>query len=230
MKFIISLLILNLFFTSSAFAIDATSSSDKQKDIINLVQQKVKEKLNLITEPSNKPKSFIGTISKIEDGKIVINYQSTSKTIIVDDQVAYVDIKRNKSKFENLKVGQDIIAMGYLNQENQLTAKRIVATTIKDLENKNEVVIGKIVDISTTSSVLVLIPNSNKNNQYQIKTDSDTEFLNNKNQKSNLKDISVGQKVIVVIKPDAKIAKTFDASKIINLDSTTASPTPTSKN
>jgi len=232
MKLIAFLLLIFNLTCTPALAVDATTSSDKQKDIINLVQQKVKEKLSLITSPSTKPKSFIGTITTIDSTKISIDYQNNSKTILIDDDTAYVDIKRNKSKFANFKVGQGIIAMGYLNENNQLNGKRIVAVDLKSLENKNEVVIGKVVDISKSSPIIVVIPIKNKNSQYQIKTDTKTEILDKSNTKIASKDIVLGQKIIAIIQPDVKIAKTFYASKIINLDFATSSPsaTPTPKN
>jgi len=239
MKFIIAFLLLINIFTTKILAVDATPSADQNKvqDIINAlkqnpaVQQVIKEKLNLINSPSTKPKSFIGTIVQINDQQISINYQNNSQTILIDSNVAYFDIKHNKSKLTNFKIGQDILAMGYLDQNNQLTAKRIVAIDLKTLENKNQVINGKIVDISQSSPIMVIIPIQNKNTQYQIKTDSNTLIFDQNNNKITSKNITVGQKIIAIIQPDLKITKTFDVSKIINLDFKISSPsaTPTTK-
>ena len=49
-------------------------------------------------------------------------------------------------------------------------------------ENKNEIILGKIVDISKESPVFVLIPIKNKDIQYQIKTDAKTEIIDQENQ------------------------------------------------
>jgi hypothetical protein len=215
------------FLAKPALAATASPSADQTKDIVNLVQQKVKEKLNLINTPSAQPKSFFGIISQLDQNQILINYQNKSQTITIDDTTAYVDAKKNKSKLTNFKVGQGILAMGYLNTDTSLTGKRIVATDEKTIDNSNQTVIGQIVDISKSSPIFVLIPSKNKDVQYQIKTDSKTTVTDFKNSKLDSKVLASGKKIIVIISPDAKIANTFYASKIISLDSTTsATPTP----
>lgn len=227
MKFLITLVLLLNIFITPAQAVEATDSSDQQKDIINLIQQKVKEKLNLIATPSAKPKSFVGTITKIDDQQIDISYKNQSQTVSIDPEATYIDTKRRKSKLSDFKVGQDIIAMGYLNQQSQISGKRIVAIDLKSIENQKEVVLGKIVDISQSSPIMTIIPVKNKNTQYQITNDSYTKILDKDNNKIKSTDISVGHKVIAVIKPDPKITNTFYVSKIIDLDYNPESPSPT---
>jgi hypothetical protein len=226
------LIIFSLFFNflvTPVLATDASPSANQTQDIVNIVQQKVKEKLNSITSPtpSNKPKSFFGTITQIDSNQISISYQNKIQVISIGDSTAYIDLKRNKSKFTNFKVGQGILAMGYLNADTTLTGKRIVATDLTAIDNPNQVVIGQIVDVSKTSPILVLIPSKDKNTQYQIKTDSKTSIVDLKGNKLDSKILVSGKKIIVIISPDSKIVKTFYASEIINLDSTTSSVSPT---
>jgi len=229
------IIIFSLFFNflvKPVFAVDASPSADQTKDIVNLVQQKVKEKLNLITtpSPSDKPKSFFGTITQLDSNQISINFQNKTQVISIGDSTVYVDSKKNKSKFTNFKVGQSILAMGYLNTDTTLTGKRIVATDLTAVDNPNQTIIGQIVDVSKTSPILVLIPSKDKNTQYQIKTDSKTSIVDLKGNKLDSKILVSGKKIIVVISPDSKIVKTFYASEIINLDSTTATTSPTPSN
>ncbi|MFA5749681.1 MAG: hypothetical protein WC895_00460 [Candidatus Shapirobacteria bacterium] len=218
------LIIISIFFSfliKPAMAVTATPSADQTKDIVDIIQQKVKEKLNLINTPSNQPKSFFGAIIKIDQNQILISYQNKNQIINVDENTAYVDLKRNKSKFANLKIGQEILAMGYLNDDQSLNTKRIVVTELKAVDNPNQIIVGQIVDISKSSPIFVLIPSKNKDNQYQIKTDSKTEIIDIKNNKLDSKVLTSGKKIIVIISPDTKIAKTFYASKIISLETST---------
>jgi len=178
--------------------------------------------LQSTTSTSTEPKSIIGTITQIDSSQITVNYKNESKTITLTEDTVFIDAKRNKTKVENIKAGQDVLAMGYLNQYGNFEAKRVVVTDLKTIENKNEIVLGKIVDISQSSPVFVLIPIKNKETQYQIKTDSKTEILDKDNNKLTLDKLKSGQKIVVVIQPDAKIAKTFYVSKIITMDSVTA--------
>jgi len=203
-------------------AADKNNLQDIQK-IREVVQQKVKEKLQQIGDDSekkdtNSPKSFVGTITQINGTQITIDYKNSPKSLSVDDTTVFIDAKKNKTQLDKIKVGQDVLAMGYLNSDDTLTVKRLIISDLKTITNNNQVIIGKIVDISKSSPIFVLIPSKNKNNQFQIKTDTTTTVFNKSNTKSDIKNLVSGDKVIVVITPDQKIAKTFSALKIITQD------------
>ena len=233
MPIIIAFIYLLNFFTKPVMAVATTTTTatdSATKDIVNLVQQKVKEKLNLINSPSTQPKSFVGNITQLDQTQITISYQNQTKNINIGDSTVYIDSKKNKSKLVNFKVGQTILAMGYLSQANDLDGKRIVLVDAKSIENINQIVTGQIVDISKSSPIIVIIPTKDKNSQYQIKTDSKTEIVNLDGKKIISSSLSSDKKVVVIIQPDAKISKTFYATKIISLEpTTTTSPTPTVK-
>jgi len=208
-------------------------SNDLTEEVREMVTQKVKEiqqggTVNTSISTTI-PKSLIGTITQIGDSQVTINYKNENKNITVTGDTVFINEKQIKTKFISLKSGQVILAMGYYDQFNNFSAKRIVITTSDKIENKNEIVFGTIADISQTSNILVLIPLKNKNTQYQITTDSSTEIIDKDNNPLTFAKLKSGQKVIIVIQPDAKISNTFDASKIITFDSNSTSPTPTPK-
>ena len=222
------LLILSLIFTpATVFAQSPTPlititntnpSVNEIQKIRDAVQQKVQEKLKQITSPISNKKGLIGTVSQIDGNKIIIDYKNLQSHLLVADNTVFIDAKRNKTKLSKLVVGQDVLALGYLDDNSVLETKRLVFVDLKTLENTQIVAIGKIVDISQTSPIFILIPSSNKNTQYQIKIDNKTKILTNDNQDIKNSDLKSGQKVIVVLTPDPKIAKTFVAQNIINLD------------
>lgn len=216
--------IFSIIFPSSIFAQEATTAptTAPNKEVLQMVQQKVKDMLQSTISSSVEPKSTIGTITQVDSSQISIIYKNESKTITITENTVFIDSKRNKTKIDNIKAGQDILAMGYINQYGNLEAKRIVITDLKSIENKNEVILGKIVDISQSSPIFVLIPTKNKEIQYQIKTDSKTEIFDKDNNKLTIDKLKAGQKIVVIIQPDTKIAKTFYVSKIITMESTTA--------
>ncbi|HPT66274.1 MAG TPA: DUF5666 domain-containing protein [Candidatus Woesebacteria bacterium] len=226
------LFILSVFFSSPVFAQEVTAvpTIAPNREVLQMVQQKVKDLLQNTDSTSVEPRSIIGTITQIDSSQIVVSYKNESKSITITEDTVFIDIKRNKTKVENIKSGQDILAMGYLNQYGNFEAKRVVVTDLKTIQNKNEIVLGKIVDISQSSPVFVLIPIKNKEIQYQIKTDAKTEILDKDNNKLALDKLKAGQKIVVIIQPDAKIAKTFYVSKIITMDSVTAQASNTSTN
>ncbi|MFA6185299.1 MAG: hypothetical protein WCT51_00270 [Candidatus Shapirobacteria bacterium] len=230
--------LLSLFFPNQIFAKEATataSTSDKNltEEVREMVAKRVKEIKQNDTNSSSltTPKSITGTISKIENSKIIITDKNDSKTITFSEDTVFIDVKKNKIKIDNLKSGQVILSMGYYDQYDNFEAKRIVIITSESIENKNEIIFGKIADISQTSNVLILIPIKNKNTQYQIKSDSKTKIVDENGNILTISKLKSGQKIVAVIQPDAKIANTFNVSHIItfNSNSTSNSPTPTPK-
>lgn len=122
--------------------------------------------------------------------------------------------------------------MGVVNTDLSMDCSRIVATDSQSVINTHQIVSGQIVDVSQSqnSTIFVLIPSKNKNNQYQIKIDSKTVLTDAKGKTiASAKNIVSGKKLIAVIKPDSQIAQTFYAVRLIALDTTTISPTPTPK-
>ena len=205
------------------------SASDEIKKIREVVQQKVREKLQQIVNPVSTKKGIVGKVIQTSATDITIDFQNNTRSLKVDANTVYVDIKRNKSSLDKIKIGQDILAMGISDPNNgTFLAKRIVFSDLSTLNLKKTAVIGKIVDISKSSPIFTLIPSLNKNSLYQIKSDSKTAVID-KNQKVILiPDLKSGHKVIVIMTPDEKVSKTYYAEKIINLDYTPL-PTPTKK-
>lgn len=225
-----------IFIANPIFAIEPTPTiDDKTKDIVEIVKQIVNDNVTPTPTISNKPKSFFGNITNIEDNKITLSYKGQIQQLNISDETTFIDLKRNKTKITNFKVGQEILAMGYLQEDNSLDCKRIVATELKSVANNNQTVTGQIVDISKETSIFTLTPNYNKNNPFQLKTDSKTKIVNLDNKTVSVSNAIVnGKKIIAIIKPDPKMAKTFYASKIIVLDSSDnlsskLTPTPTIK-
>jgi len=233
-------LILSLFIPNQILAKESTvSASTSDKDLTEEVREMVAKKVKEIQEndtnnssvSTNTPKAIAGTILKIENSQITVGNKNNSKIITTTEDTVFVDAKKNKIKIDNLKSGQMILSMGYYNQYDGFDAKRIVVTTPEAIENKNEIVFGKIADISQTSNVLVLIPIKNKNVQYQIKTDSKTKIIDKDDNTLTISKLKSGQKIIAIIQPDTKTTNSFTVSQIITLESApnSTSPTPTPK-
>lgn len=198
---------------------------EEAQKIRQAVQEKVMEKIKDITDPESSKKGFIGTVTQINGNQISITHKSQNYTLTTDDSTTIIDEKRNKAKLEDIEVGQGILAMGYLTQQSILDAKRLIFVDLETLENEQQVVVGNIVDASQSSPVFVLIPSKNKDQQFQIKTDTKTAIVNQNGKKLTV-DIQAGKKVICIIQPDPKMANTFYATKIIHLGTETTTPTP----
>ncbi len=211
-------------------AITPTPTKAQTKEVLDIVTKKVKEILNQETATiSTDPKSFIGTISQKNDSQLTISYQNKDIVINITNDTVFINAKKAKIKFSDLKSGQSILVMGYLKDQNQIEAKRIIVTDLKTVENNNQVVVGIISDISKSTSILSITPTKNKNTSYQITTDSKTKIIDTNNSETKLNSLTKGQKVIIIIKPDVKLQQTFYTSKII-IQSKISTLTPTPKN
>jgi hypothetical protein len=187
------------------------------------------EKLQQITQPTLTQKGIIGKIIQIDSTTFTLEFQNNLSVVTFNTDTVFIDQKRNKIAVSQLKVGQDILVLGIQQSSSVFLGKRIVVTDLTAIENVPLVVIGKIVDISKTSPVFSLIPTKNKNAQYQVKTDVKSEIINSQSNKITVADLKSGNKIIVILTPDPKMAKTYYASKIIDLDyqpPTTPTPTP----
>ncbi len=219
-------------FLSTPVQAQTVSQEDKIEDVKGILKQIVKEtsgdsNSESTTTVSQQPKSFFGTITQVDSDQIKISLKDqSSKTLTISQDTTFVNSKKQKGKIADFKSGQTIIAMGYLKDEQSLDCRRIVYTESKAIENINQIVTGQIVDVSQSqnSPIFVLIPSKNKNSQYQIKTDSKTEIIDTKNNKTtSAKTLVTSKKVIVIIQPDTKLVNTFYATKIIDLTNDTAS-------
>jgi hypothetical protein len=197
-----------LFLVYSSFPILAqtitptpTLGNDTASEIQQLrqvIQQKVQEKLQEISQnPAENPrKAYFGTITEFDATSLKINTKTQNLAFILDDTTTYINLKQNKIKNTDLKVGQNILVLSLKQDATTTIGKRIILIDPKTLQNYKLTLIGKVADISTTSSVLTLIPINNKNQELQIKIDSKTEILDLNNKVLKTTDIKKGQKII----------------------------------
>lgn len=217
------------------FAISPTptpTTTDEIQKIRQAIQEKVKEKLQQINN-QNSPvtttdskRAIIGTLIQSTPSQITLDYRSATTNVNIGPDTIVIDLNRNKTKLANLKIGQDLLVLGILNDQNIIDAKRIVFSDLKTITNPTQTIVGHIVDISRSSPIFVLIPSSNKNLQYQLKNDSKTIIVDSNNKTLDTKSLITGQRVIAIVKVDPKSTKTLTVLKLIDFGPL---PTPTAK-
>jgi hypothetical protein len=219
-------------FTTPIRAVELTPSPDPktEKFIEETLKPSVAKKNTTDESPvSNLPKSFFGTITQINGNLIVITSDNQNKVLQLSDETTYINSNRQKIKVSEFKVGQTILAIGYLNQDNSLDCHRIIATDSKSVENNNQIITGQIVDVpQSQTSIFAFTPFQNKDTQYQIKVDSKTKIIDTNQKKLKSSETIVkGKKIIIVMHPDTENSQTFYATSIISLEN--ESPSPTTK-
>ena len=208
-----------------------TTGDDIQK-FREIIQQKVKEKLAEIGQDKtvvNPKKAYLGTITEIKDNTLKIDSKTKIYEFTISEDATFVNLKQIKIKKTDLKVGQDVLVLS-LSKDTITFAKKIIVVDPTKLVNNKNVTLGKIADISPTTSILVLIPTNNKNRELQIKVDSKTEIITRENKTVKFSDLKKGQKVVCIYTNSQNA--TYPALKITSLDvQPTATPTasPTKK-
>lgn len=196
-----------------------TTTSEIQK-IREVIQEKVKAKLQEINQNvSTDPKrGYFGTITKIDSNSIDIETKNQKINVTLIPDTVFLNLKSSKIKSTDLKVGQEILAIGKIDDHNNFTAKRIIISSSKSINNPKTIILGQVVDFSTTYSLIALIPISDKNTQYQIKTDTkNLQILSKTGEKLTIKDITKGKKIIIISIAPPVSGQSLTAEKIIVL-------------
>jgi len=197
----------------SVYAEDSTDSADSIRD-------KVKEKIEQVL---NKPKAYLGTVTdKTEDTLQIKNFKGEIQFVSVEsDQTSLASVgKTTKAiKYDDVAIGDFIIAMGYMASEDEsektngdsvLETKRILVT--EPIEpTKRKIVFGNVVSIE--KKILTL-----KSGEEEFQFEFPKSWKG-----PEIDEISENDRVVIVSVPDEEkmIIRTIE----IILKNTSPSPT-----
>jgi len=230
-----------IFFVLVLFAIFATGNvrdsfaQSPSTDSADSIRKKVQEK---VQETLNSPRAYVGTITDISESTIQINKVTMGtanskpkeiQQISVKSDTVFVKIGKDTKtvKFSELAIGDWVIAMGFVNSNNVLEARRVLITdpikpTIRralqvrvEAATKNKLTVKNI-----SGDTITLTASSNA---------SITTTKNGKIIKIKLTDIDEGSSLIVVGTLDGS---TFEARRIHLLEvviNPTTKPSPSPK-
>ena len=214
--------------TASPSAIPPSPTVTNSEEFKVNVLEKVKERIMEINQTVPAKRGVIGELINLKNNLLVLEYENITQEISFDDNTVIIDAKRNKAQASSIKVGQGILALGLTNQENKnlLDAKRLVFTDLSLVKNPQQIIAGQITDVSKTLPVFTLIPNTDKDQQLQIKTDSKTKIVDRKENPLDTKNLKSGDRVVILYIPDPKNPKIILAVRIITILSPAPTPTP----
>lgn len=190
-----------------------TETDEKIKGIRDTVKEKVKEQIDGIKKDIRK--AFVGTVSKVANQSLSLDTKSGPQVIKTDDETEIVDENRKEIGLENIKLEDNLVAMGYLDEDGVLEAKRIVLTP-EPGEDKREVAAGIVVDISK-ESLLITLKNENKVKTYTILVNNKTDVKqkeDNQIDKGEFKEIAEGDFLIAIGAPEEDNGKIITATTL----------------
>jgi len=203
----------NNFILQAQDAPTPTEADEKVQGIRDTVKEKVKEQIDEIKKDTRK--AFVGTVSKVADQSLNLDTKSGPQVIKTNDETEIVDEKRKVIGLEDIKLEDNLVAMGYLDEDGVLEAKRVVLTAEPE-EDEREVAAGVVTDISE-ESLLITLKNENKVKTYTILVNSKTDVKQKEDgqiDKSKFQEINEGDFLIAIGIPEKDNGKIITATTL----------------
>ena len=201
-KLILKLFIIPLVFITLPLRFIVQAQNEDASPAAEEVQRKVQEK---ILKASQKPKAYIGTVTDISENTIQIskfsldNSQKKTKEVFqisFTSSTAFIDAKTTAKeiKSQDLAIGDFIVAMGFIKNNNILESSRILS--LKPLEP------------SSNSSFKLKVKETNKDGlkvvetagqkEYSVKIDKNSRIFDQNRKEIKLTAIKTDEEIIVI--------------------------------
>ncbi|MBI2405830.1 hypothetical protein HYV21_02150 [Candidatus Microgenomates bacterium] len=225
--------IIGLFSLAHGQEQDATQPG---KSIRDNLRERVEERL---AQLSQKPRAFVGKITQITDGSLMLTTRTGTKQVKVKEDAIILQVGNRGQKTvkpSDLALENFVIAMGILEDKDTLNASRILMSTENPLLPRRPVY-GVVQE--TGSGTLVVKHPKKEDEAWTIKFSSSTRVsakVDTKIEKVNANTIEVGDRIIAVGSLVSGSVNTITAKlihvipgKATGLLSPEPSPSPTQK-
>lgn len=218
----LSFFLLFLFFLFPKIVFGQEENLDeKVKAVREAVEKRVQE---TISKTSSESKIGIwGNLVKTKDNTLIIECKDQEYLLSVASDADILNSARKNTDLQSLETEKPIIALGYLEANGKILAKRIVQLN-KLNENNKQAVFGEVTDISREEKVLT-VKNPKTEITYLIDANKVGKITKKQNEEiTSIKyeEIEEGEKLIAVGIPAENGQKMLKASAIRIL-----SPSPT---
>ena len=233
LKFMFLIVILYSIFlilNSSVYAITPTTSpsatttpaspsqggpAETEEEKVLEIRQAIKDKLTEIKDKIEK-KAYVGDILEITDSTLTLsNFRGKQRVRIMEDTVI-IGSNKKEASLKDLAVDDRVIAMGEVDANGTLEAKRVVEAIVPATPAAKRITfLGTITLIDPKLLQITLTAVNNFDQTLPIKTDKNTLFINPNDVKAVLKfkDFKENQKLLIVYREPAE-GKTAVAKSI----------------
>ncbi len=201
-------------FSLLALAQESTDSADvSEEEIKENISDRLKKVAGSKDENTTQIKQgWAGSIEDItQNNSLSVKTNGETKMAQVDPDAKIINDDKKTIKFENLEIGQYILAMGYLQDNQVLDTKRIVSINQpKPLKYQNYLATIKEIN---DGKITIQIENST----FTLEYDDDTQFsqaVDSEQAEIELSDLQENDQVILIATPDPKDDTTLLATNI----------------
>lgn len=184
------------------------------KSATDEVRERVRKKIENLVK---KPRAVVGTLAEITDSTLEITVKGGKQAMVATSkETSYVRVskgKRAEIKFEELVIGDFVVAMGYRNGNNVLEARRVIAYDKSPLSARR--VVYGIVESNEKGVLTIKHPKTG--NSWKIKTTSKTKVTRKKDggfEEIKPAEVEVGSRIVAAGTPDEKDAGLLVARRI----------------
>lgn len=173
------------------------STSPTPKTVRDALREKVEERL---TELSQKPKAYVGTITDIQDSSLILETHRGIRQIKLGSQIVVVQIrdgKTVKSEIKDLGIGNFAAVLGFLETKDVLSARRIII--LEELPKPSKKAVYGIVEAGGKNTITIKHPK--KDAIWVLQTNSKTmvtKKMDGKIEKTQVSAIEAGDRIVAV--------------------------------
>lgn len=217
MKKIQKLLVIGLLLSQLVLPANAQSTTEEATPSSVISPQEVKEKIkqrlqDVVEEKMENVKgviekrlqskafAYVGSLKSINDDFLIVETKEGEKKAKVASDSAIIFVKQGASK-KNIKlkeaeIGQFTIAMGFMDKEEIINAKRVIFSPMPTVV-KRKVIFGKVTEIDVNKLQV-----KSNGEEVRFSIDSSTDFKIKGLNKPKVADIQIEDKVVAILDLD----------------------------
>lgn len=195
------------FFLAGIFSFPVFSQDDQEPSPTPdpAIQEKIEDRIqNVLTAQTEKKYAFGGEITKISQDTIEIETKDDFLTLVINDETEIVNEDREPLVPADLEKGDYVIAMGYLDEEENLDTRRLVLSEPPEPLGQ-KVVFGKVSDLTSDGEKILTLKELKEEDIYEIEVTTRTNLsqqVDNETESITFDEISTDSLLAAVGNPD----------------------------
>lgn len=154
---------------------EETTTQKLKERIDRVIEERREQVQGTVDSLGLKKRGFIGEVQRVTEKTITVKNKKGSQILTIESKVALV--KDNKKiSIDDVAVGDWVIAMGYINAEEEFELRRVVVSSTNLRPRTYDTIIGSL-ESTTRSQVTILPRQGNQPAVYTI--NKNTKFQDN---------------------------------------------------
>lgn len=201
------LLLLILLITTPVTA-QEQASEGAQEDLSETIKERLKKASNdsVLSVTDTAPTALVGTLESVANGTLTIKTKTGVSLASVNDDTAYVRLPKSETiAFEDVAIGDYVIAMGFVNGSEVLEAERVVVSSTPPTPSTKQSLVGTVIAINQKTDTLTITSPTGSETDV---TFDDSQLFSRENAIEEVEldfdDLEEGKYVLAIYQPEAE--------------------------